>query len=160
MTSKVRYILAVVAAALSFATVSFAGVQNDKTQAFNLSGRGFVGAGDRVLIGGFIIGGKDFVVEVIRAIGPSLTKFGVGEALADPQLSVYDQAGHLLAHQDSFLELNAQDLALLALNHLVPSDQRECAIIIKRPAGTRTTAIVSGKNGATGVALVEAYKIE
>jgi len=40
----------------------------------NVSTRGFVGTGDRVLIGGFISGGGIGSIQVIiRALGPTLT---------------------------------------------------------------------------------------
>ena len=57
------------------------------SQLGNLSTRGFVGTGANVMIGGFILGGggKDVGV-VVRALGPSLTAFGVTGALADPTL--------------------------------------------------------------------------
>ena len=56
----------------------------------NLSTRGLVGTEANVLIGGIIIGpegGLDAAV-VVRAIGPSLTDFGVTGALADPVLEL------------------------------------------------------------------------
>lgn len=157
---KTKYILALVTSALLVVT-SHAGVENGKTQATNLSSRGNVGTGDNVLIGGFIVGGRDFVTVVIRALGPTLNNFGLaGKTLNDPVLSVYDENGSLIVKQDSFLELSSQDLARLASNNLTPQYAREAAVIVSRPAGVRTTAIVSGKNNATGIALVEAYKIQ
>ena len=42
---------------------------------------------------------------------------------------------------------------------LAPSDLRESALIMTLPPG-QFTAIVSGKGGATGVALVEVYALE
>ncbi len=157
---KNKYILALVTSALLVVT-SYAGVENGKTQATNLSSRGFVGTGDNVLIGGFIVGGKDYVTMIIRALGPTLNNFGLsGKTLNDPVLSVYDENGTLLVKQDSFLELSSQDLARLAQNNLQPQYAREAAVIVQRPAGERTTAIVSGHANQTGIALVEAYKIE
>jgi hypothetical protein len=41
---------------------------------------------------------------------------------------------------------------------LNPTDSRESAIIASLPAGNYT-AIVRGKNGTTGVGLVEAYRL-
>lgn len=54
----------------------------------NLSARGLVGTADEVLIGGFIAGGSGLANNAIvaRAIGPSLTGPGVGNALQDPVL--------------------------------------------------------------------------
>src|SRR6516225_3537843 len=44
----------------------------------NISTRGFVQGGEHVLIGGFILGNKNGGSRiVVRAIGPSLSEFGV-----------------------------------------------------------------------------------
>ena len=67
------------------------------SQLGNLSTRGFVGTATNVMIGGFILGGggKDVNV-VVRALGPSLTDFGVTGALADPTLELHDENGALI----------------------------------------------------------------
>src|SRR5205823_2896352 len=58
----------------------------------NISTRGFVDTDQNVMIGGFISG--DGIVRVIvRALGPTLTQFGVSNVLADPVLDVRDAQG-------------------------------------------------------------------
>ena len=53
----------------------------------NVSTRGFVGTDQNVMIGGFITEGGNGSTEVIvRALGPTLSNFGVANALADPTL--------------------------------------------------------------------------
>ncbi|HMH00490.1 MAG TPA: aryl-sulfate sulfotransferase, partial [Terriglobales bacterium] len=56
-------------------------------QALNLSTRGVVSVGDNVLIGGFMITGTDPKKMVLRALGPSLSGFGLSGVLRDPVLS-------------------------------------------------------------------------
>src|SRR5204863_2939069 len=56
----------------------------------NVSTRGNVGTGDSILIGGVIVGGNTAKPVVIRALGPSLTRFGVTGVLADPSLQLRD----------------------------------------------------------------------
>ncbi len=52
----------------------------------NISTRAYVGTGDEVMIGGFII--RDGSQQVlIQALGPELTSRGVSNALADPALT-------------------------------------------------------------------------
>src|SRR5205814_9367278 len=63
----------------------------------NVSTRGFVGTGDHVLIGGFISsGGNGSLQVIIRALGPTLTQFGVNGALADPTLALVNSNGSVM----------------------------------------------------------------
>ena len=67
----------------------------------NISTRGFVDTGQNVMIGGFISG--DGIVQVIvRALGPTLSQFGVTNVLADPVLDVRDAQGNSLATNDNW----------------------------------------------------------
>ncbi len=125
-------------------------------QLVNISARGNVLAENNVLIGGFIIGGgKLSKTVVIRAAGPSLTSHGISGALSDPILKLYDRNGTIIIANDDWqtaqhLEIKATGLAL--------SHERESAALATLPPGPYT-AIVSGKNGASGVGLVEIYNI-
>lgn len=63
----------------------------------NISTRLQVQTGDQVLIGGFIIDGTEAKQIVLRAIGPSLSAFGVANALSNPVLEVHDGSGAIIA---------------------------------------------------------------
>src|SRR6266480_4901219 len=121
----------------------------------NLSTRGFVGTGDNVLIGGLIIGNGEPPVIVLRAIGPTLSSFGITQPLQDPTLELRDANGALIAFNDDWNDNTPTGIKATLLN---PTDNRESAIIASLAAGNYT-AIVRGKNGTTGVALVEAYRL-
>ena len=54
----------------------------------NLSTRAFVGPGQNVLIGGFVIAGGPKLV-LIRVLGPGLATFGITGPLMDPSISLY-----------------------------------------------------------------------
>ncbi|BET69498.1 hypothetical protein ASA1KI_44160 [Opitutales bacterium ASA1] len=56
----------------------------------NISTRGLVGAGDDVLIGGFVVSGETPRRVLVRGIGPELATFGVGGVLEDPHLVLYE----------------------------------------------------------------------
>jgi hypothetical protein len=118
----------------------------------NISTRGFVDTGQNVMIGG-VISGNGIVRVIVRALGPTLTQFGVPTVLADPVLDVRDAQGTSLATNDNWKD--TQQAEIQASGKAPPNDN-ESAIIIVRPAAN-TTAIVSGKGGTTGNALVEAY---
>ena len=120
-----------------------------------ISTRMAVGTGDNVLIGGFIITGTGTTRALIRAIGPSLTQFGVPNALQDPMLELRDGGGSLLGSNDNWRD--SQENAIIATT-IAPTDNRESAILAYLSPGPYT-AIVSGKNNTTGIALVEVYDL-
>ena len=128
------------------------------SQLGNLSTRGFVGTGTNVMIGGFILGGggKDVSV-VVRALGPSLTQFGVTGALADPTLELHDVNGTLVQSNDNWQDDPAQ-AALIEATGLQPTNDLESAIFQTLAPGAYT-AIVAGKDDLTGVGLVEVYRL-
>lgn len=76
----------------------------------NRSTRGDVGTGENILIGGFIVTGNAPKKVLVRAIGPSLTAFGVAGALADPRLRVFNGAA-LIAENDNWSTLSAETTA-------------------------------------------------
>jgi hypothetical protein len=123
------------------------------TRLLNISSRGRVGTGDDVLIGGFIANGGGRVV--IRAIGPSLDAFGVPSPLPDPVLTLKDSNGNTLATNDDWATVQGADISATGL---APTNSAESAILTSLPAGNYS-GIVSGKNGQTGVALVEIYQL-
>jgi hypothetical protein len=122
----------------------------------NISMRGFVQTGDNVLIAGFIVGNGGSDTVVVRAIGPSLGAAGVANPLADPVLDLHDADGTLILSDDNWRD--AQE-ALIQSTGLAPTNDLEPAIIRALTPGNYT-AVVSGKDGGTGVALVEVYNLQ
>jgi hypothetical protein len=120
----------------------------------NISTRGLVESGNDVLIGG-IISSKGLTKVVVRAIGPSLVNFGITNPLLDPTLELFDGSGTSIATNDDWQTTQKSDIEETTLS---PGDGRESAIFAALPAGNYT-AIVRGKNGATGIAVVEAYNV-
>ena len=128
-------------------------------KAQNLSTRVDVETGTNVGIGGFIINGTDPKLVVIRAIGPSLADFGVAGALADPTLELHDSNQAIIATNDDWMENSPADQQSLIDHGLEPSNNLESAIIMSLDPGLYT-AVVSGNNGGTGVALIELYDLD
>ena len=124
------------------------------SQLANISTLGFVGAEDEVLIGGFVVGNGSATV-VLRALGPSLTSFGVQNAIANPTLAVHDSNGNVTTNDDWQTAANGNPIPV----SLQPHDPRESAIQMDLAPGSYT-AIVRGTGTTTGVALVEAYNLQ
>jgi hypothetical protein len=121
------------------------------TRLANISSRGFINSGDNVMIGGFILlGGTGPTKVVVRGIGPSS---GVTGALADPTLEVRDGNGDVIASNDDWTEKQAE----IQGTGLQPGNNKESAVLLTGLARGNYTAIVKGKNGGTGVGLVEFY---
>ena len=126
-------------------------------QATNLSGRGFVGTGNDVLIGGIIVGGPTGSMQrvLVRALGPSLGSAGVASPLANPTLSLRDANGNVIANNDNWQDSQQADIAATGK---APPNTKESAILALLAPGNYT-AIVTGKNGTTGVGLIEFYSL-
>jgi len=116
----------------------------------NISTRGFVQTGDKVLIGGLIVQGHSPIDVIVRAIGPSVPMAGT---LADPTLELRSSDGTLIAANDNW---RSDQEAEIIETGVAPSNDSESAIVQQLAPGTYT-AIVSGANSTTGIALVEVY---
>jgi hypothetical protein len=121
----------------------------------NISTRGFVNTNDDVMIGGFIVGGTEPAKILVRAIGPTLSDFGVQGALADPTLELHDTNGATIANDDW---RETQEAEITATG-LIPNKNQEPAILATLAPGSYT-AVVRGKNNTTGIGLVEAYNLQ
>lgn len=123
----------------------------------NISTRLRVLTGDNVLIGGFIVTGTQPKKVVARAIGPTLGTFGLAGTLPDPQLELYNSAGVVIGSNDNWR--SSQQAELLSIG-LAPESDLEAAVVATLRANSAYTAIVSDRNGSTGVGLIEVYNIE
>jgi hypothetical protein len=123
----------------------------------NVSTRDTVLNASQVLIAGFIITGADPKQVLIRGIGPSLN--GAGATLSDPTLELH-QGNTTIATNDDWKiksDGSSQQAAIQATT-IPPSDDSESAILATLNAGSYT-AILAGKNGATGVGVIELYDL-
>lgn len=134
----------------------------DSTNLIDIATRGNVGTGGNVMIGGFVIGGTTPKRVIVRAVGPSLAQAGVVNPLANPSLLIYANST-LIAQNDNWAtgsDGNANpDAAAITASGFQPTSAQESAVIVTLAPGPYT-AIVSGVNGTTGVALVEVYDLD
>lgn len=120
----------------------------------NLSTRGFVQTGDKILIGGVIVSGAAPQHVVVRAIGPDLSASRVPTPLQDPFLDVRDSNGTRIASNDNWRSGGQQ--AEIIADGLAPLDERDSVVIVDLMPGGYS-ALVTGVNGGVGNALVEFY---
>jgi hypothetical protein len=127
-------------------------------QAINFSTRMRVQTGDSVGIGGFIITGTAPKHVLLRAMGPSLTQVGVPGALADPVLELHGPSPFVTITDDNWRDDPVQEAAIIA-SGIPPGNDLEAAIDATLNPGSYT-AVVSGKNNTSGIALVEVYDLD
>lgn len=138
-------------------------VPDEAAALLNISTRGRVGAGNDVMIAGFIIGGTQEARVVVRVLGPTLgnpsyTNPPLPNSLQDPRLEIYDANGWLIAANDNFAAASQQQQRYVRNSGLAPPDKREPAVGLML-APTSYTAIVRGAADSSGIALVEVYKV-
>jgi hypothetical protein len=121
----------------------------------NIATRGLVQPGDKLMIAGFIIQNGD-VRAVVRAIGPSLGAFGIGNALPDTALQLRDQNGIIVRENDDWQSDQKQELESTGLQ---PSDLLEAAVVTTIPPGQYTVQ-VRGKPETTGIGVVQVYFLQ
>ena len=107
------------------------------------------------MIAGFILGGNGNDRIVVRGIGPSLTDFGVPNALANPTLELRDSNGALLVANNDWQDDQAQAAEITAAG-LAPTNNLESGIAATLAPGAYT-ALLAGANNGTGVGVVEVY---
>lgn len=128
------------------------------TRFLNLSARNFVGTGDNILIVGFVISGNSPKTILVRAAGPSLAQFSVGNVITNPRLQVFRDAA-VLAENDDWGGGSGLSAAFVQAGAFsFPVGSRDAALLLQLQPGSYT-AQVSGVNNSTGVGLVELYEI-
>jgi Arylsulfotransferase (ASST) len=125
-------------------------------QPLNLSTRGVASEGDNVLIGGFIVTGTEPKSIVLRALGPSLSGFGLSGVLRDPVLRLYNSSRTLIASNDNWQSDPNHFIA--ESNGLAPPNLLESATVQTLAPGAYTV-IVRGKDPNPGIGLVELYDL-
>jgi hypothetical protein len=121
----------------------------------NSSTRVRTGPGNEVAIGGFIIAGTAKKTAIVRGLGPSIRINGtpLGGTLPDPVIELRRADGTIVGANDDW---KTTQQAEIEASGLAPSDDREAAIVAALDPG-HYTVLLSGKQGASGIGLVEVY---
>jgi hypothetical protein len=107
------------------------------------------------MIGGFIVTGNVPKKVAIRGMGPALAAFGITDFMADPMLELRSSSGAVLQSNDNWKDTQQAEIEAIGL---APNDNRE-AVIVRTVDPGSYTALLTGKGGTTGVALVEVYDV-
>ncbi|MES2697935.1 MAG: M12 family metallo-peptidase [Verrucomicrobiota bacterium] len=124
----------------------------------NVATRAFVGTGEQVLIGGFVVEGSRQKRLLIRGVGPALRAFGVTNALGDPKLAVYSGSTQV-AENDNWSGLEIEGAAAQVGAFPLVRGTTDAATIVTLSPGAYT-AIMEGIGGTTGSGLMEVYDLE
>jgi hypothetical protein len=115
------------------------------------------------MISGFIVEGSPGATKkvIVRAVGPSMQSFGVAGALSDTTLELHTAAGAVITNDNWKVDAatGASRQAEIEATGLAPSNDLEAAIIADLPAGAHT-AVIRGKDGASGVGLAEVFVLD
>jgi hypothetical protein len=133
-------------------------VNHPEVPLVNISSRGRVLTGNDVMIGGFVIQGSNPRPVVVVATGPSLAAFGIAQPLANPTLTLVRSSDQVvMATNDDWQ--SAANAAQIQASGFAPSNALESAVMVTLAPGAYT-AVVSGANGGTGVAVVAVYSLQ
>ena len=131
----------------------------------NISTRGYLESSDSVMIAGVIIrSGNGAAKLLVRVLGPSLTAFGITNALPDPYVDIRDSNGTRVAFNDDWQVREGNIIsqqAEIEATGIPPSDDLESAVIVTLPVGNYTAITSSFGTAAvqTGVAIIEVYNL-
>lgn len=158
-TSCTVHVVSGQAGGVALAEVYDAGLARDTAQLVNVSARASVGTGQDILIGGFVIDGTEPLKVLVRGLGPSLTRYGVADVLANPKLELFTDHSLTAANDDWMgkpdLLAAFEQVGAAALDG---PQSKDAALILTLAPGVYT-AHISGVGGAAGIALVEIYAI-
>ncbi len=128
----------------------------------NIATRADATTGNGVTIGGFVITGSAPKQVLVRALGPTLVKEGLGasEVLADPVIELHHGSSMIAINDNWSDNANAGDIvttgARIGATPIDSADTGSAAMLIRLEPGVYSF-IASGKGNTTGVVLVEVY---
>lgn len=128
----------------------------------NVSARGWVGARGADLTLGVVARSQVDSTLLLRAIGPGLERFGIGNFLRDPRLSIVDARLVQIAINDNWGEqttpADVVDSALRLGASALVSGSKDAAVNLAMPIGSLIARCASA-DGGEGVGLVELFDI-
>ncbi len=124
----------------------------------NISTRGYLSTGASIMIPGIVVGEAGRAL-LVRGVGPGLAGSGLSPLLPDPVIRVVDREGNTIFSNDNWGGETTVAAAVAATGAFpLPDDSLDAAMVVTLPPG-HFTVLVSGKDGGSGIALVEVYEM-
>jgi hypothetical protein len=127
----------------------------------NLSTRASLATHGDTLIVGFVVQGSGAKPLLLRAIGPGLAGFGVGNTLADPRITLVTSTGARIADNDNWsagTDAGGLTSAFAATGAFaLPAGSRDAALLVALPPGAYTALVRSADAVSGGTVLAEIY---
>jgi hypothetical protein len=115
-----------------------------------------VQTGDNVGVGGFIIAGSAPKRVLLRAIGPSLTRYNITDPLADPVMELHGPTGFTTIINNNWRDTQEQEIQDTGIP---PVNDLESAILATLNPGAYTAIVKGNPPNPNGVGLVEIYDL-
>ena len=139
------------------------------TRLLGLSARAIVGNQDNVLVGGLVISGPGPKKILLRAVGPTLAKYGIDNPLGDPMLTLFDSQGKIISSNDDWGG-GADLAAAFTSTNDFPLDplSKDAAILVTLAPGLYTAQvnavgglplIADAGTASSGIAILEIYEV-
>lgn len=125
----------------------------------NLSSRAQVGTGSNVVITGFVIQEGAPKKVLLRAVGPSLSPFGITGALSDPQLQLFNNENLMILSNDNWSSADQSVQSGVGAFSL-PINSKDSVVVATLAPGAYTAMVKSVTSTGTGVALLEIYELD
>lgn len=129
--------------------------------------------GSKVLTAGFAISGTGAKTVLIRAVGPTLSQWGVSSLLSFPALRLFKDGDNLIAHNTNWttaensadIRSTAAAVGAFALSDPYAASPQpqlfgDSALLVTLPAGSTYTAQAVGADSGKGVTLIEVYDVD
>lgn len=117
----------------------------------NLSARGRINSGASLIVG-FVVEGTSDLPIIVRAVGPTLADYGIGDPLSDPTITLY-QGQTVIDTNDNWTGNDAQSLGAFGL----PPGSLDSVLTVDLAPGVYTAHVTSNDNSEDGIVLLEIY---
>ena len=133
---------------------TFALVESERASMSNISSRGWIGGGQNMIAGTVVNGGHKLLL--IRAVGPTLSEYGVSTAHPDPRITLFEGQTEL-ASNDDWAGVDIANAAAYVGAFPLSEGSKDACLLVEVAQGAYTI-IVEGV-GDPGEAIVEVYEV-